>query len=72
MTNPLFRKPRRITITLPYLAYEQLVERSLREGRSISNLAAYLLEASTQPIQSSTHDGLEACHDCGSRSIARR
>lgn len=45
MTQPLFRKPQRISITLPYETYRQLIERSVREGRSISNLAAFLLEA---------------------------
>lgn len=45
MTRPLFRKPQRISITLPYETYRQLIERSMREGRSISNLAAFLLEA---------------------------
>lgn len=45
MVTPLFRKPQRISITLPYQAYCDLVERSSREGRSISNLAAFLVEA---------------------------
>lgn len=40
----LFRKPRRITVTVPDQIYRTLLERSAREGRSISNLAAYLLE----------------------------
>jgi hypothetical protein len=40
----LFRKPKRITITVPDQIYRTLQERSTREGRSISNLAAYLLE----------------------------
>ena len=47
MTRPLFRKPQRISITLPYETYRHLIERSGREGRSISNLAAFLLEAAT-------------------------
>lgn len=42
--RPLFRKPRRITITIPDQAYRSLLERSNRQGRSISNLAAFLLE----------------------------
>ena len=37
---------RRLTITLPQSIYHQLVERSDWEGRSMSNLAAYLLETS--------------------------
>ena len=39
-----FRSPKRITITLPYDAYQRLQERCDREGRSLSNLAAFLLE----------------------------
>ena len=39
-----FRSPKRITITLPQGAYQQLLDRSDQEGRSLSNLAAYLLE----------------------------
>ena len=39
-----FRSPRRITITVPYQLYQRLVEQSNREGRSLSNLAAFLLE----------------------------
>lgn len=42
--DPAFRAPRRITITLPYATYHQLLGRSEQEGRSLSNLAAYLLE----------------------------
>ena len=45
-TNHAFKKPQRITITLPYATYEQLVQRSDQEGRSLSNLAAFLLESS--------------------------
>ncbi|MCS5705824.1 hypothetical protein NZK27_06420 [Synechococcus sp. FGCU-3] len=41
-----FRSPRRITITItmPHHAYLALQERCDDEGRSLSNLAAYLLE----------------------------
>ncbi|MEB3104341.1 MAG: hypothetical protein VKN17_01010 [Cyanobacteriota bacterium] len=39
-----FRSPRRITITMPHHAYLALQERCDDEGRSLSNLAAYLLE----------------------------
>lgn len=42
--SPLFRTPRRITITVPYHAFCALQERSEDEGRSLSNLASYLLE----------------------------
>jgi hypothetical protein len=36
--------PKRITITLPFKTFKALEHRSTKEGRSISNLAAYLLE----------------------------
>jgi hypothetical protein len=41
----LKRSPRRISITIPEHVFEALINRSLYEGRSISNLAAFLLEA---------------------------
>jgi len=47
----LFRKPRRITITVSQRTAELLVERSLREGRSLSNLAAVLLERAIKAEQ---------------------
>jgi hypothetical protein len=42
--NQELMRPKRITITVNYSVYTQLVERSSREGRSISNLASYLLQ----------------------------
>ena len=39
-----FRAPKRLSVTLPHATYEQLVQKSGWEGRSISNLAAFLLE----------------------------
>jgi len=39
-----FRKPRRVSITIPHATYSALVRRSYEQGRSISNLSAYLLE----------------------------
>ncbi len=42
--SALFRSPRRITITLAMHTYEQLQQRCDCEGRSLSNLAAFLLE----------------------------
>ncbi len=38
------RSPRRLSVTIPYDLHQRLIERSDQEGRSISNLAAYLLE----------------------------
>lgn len=46
------RSPRRITVTVPYRLYLSLVDRSDQEGRSLSNLAAFLLE--------------QCCGSCGS------
>ena len=38
------RSPKRVTITLAYSTFEMLVQRSNEEGRSLSNLAAFILE----------------------------
>lgn len=38
------RKPQRLTITVSYLVADHLIRQSSDQGRSISNLAAYLLE----------------------------
>jgi hypothetical protein len=40
------RQPRRISITLSYHVHEALLSRSEEEGRSVSNLCAFLLEDS--------------------------
>jgi hypothetical protein len=37
-------KPQRISITVSHSVHEALVEESLSQGRSLSNLASYLLE----------------------------
>lgn len=37
-------KPQRITVTIPSKLHQDLVDRSDREGRSLSNLVAFLLE----------------------------
>ena len=44
--NPAFRSSQRLTITVPQATLEALANRSSSEGRSLSNLAAYLLETS--------------------------
>jgi hypothetical protein len=55
--NLLTRKPRRMTITLPAKTFNDLVARSYREGRSMSNLSAFLLEqAMDQAEQSHPRD----------------
>ena len=41
-----FRSSQRLTITVAHATLQALVERSNTEGRSLSNLAAYLLESS--------------------------
>lgn len=38
------RSPIRVTITLPFGTHQAIEERSMREGRSLSNLCAFLLE----------------------------
>ncbi|WP_255116846.1 MULTISPECIES: ribbon-helix-helix domain-containing protein [unclassified Synechococcus] len=38
------RSPMRLSVTVPYRLYQMLHERSDLEGRSMSNLAAYMLE----------------------------
>ncbi|QVL51761.1 MAG: hypothetical protein KFB97_09460 [Cyanobium sp. M30B3] len=47
----LQRQPRRISITLSYHVHEALLNRSEEEGRSVSNLCAFLLEEALR------HDG---------------
>jgi hypothetical protein len=38
------RKPVRVTATLSWSTFQQLVTRSTEEGRSVSNLMAFILE----------------------------
>jgi hypothetical protein len=46
----LSRRPQRLTITVSHAVATHLIEQSNDQGRSISNLAAYLLErALTEP-----------------------
>jgi hypothetical protein len=42
--NHELKRPKRITITVNHSLHTKLVERSSSEGRSISNLASYLLQ----------------------------
>jgi hypothetical protein len=44
------RSPARISITVSYQLHQQLVDRSIDQGRSISNLCAYLLETA-MPVE---------------------
>lgn len=50
MPNPQPR-PRRLTVTVPQTVYDALEARSTAEGRSLSNLAAYVLEAGLRPSE---------------------
>lgn len=53
----LQRQPRRISITLSYYVHEALLSRSEEEGRSVSNLCAFLLEDALRDQQ---RDGFPA------------
>lgn len=44
--RPATRKPQRLTITVSFQLYARLERRAVDEGRSLSNLCAYLLERS--------------------------
>lgn len=44
------RQPRRISITLSYQVHEALLSRSEDEGRSLSNLCAFLLEEALRDV----------------------
>lgn len=44
---PCRRTPQRITITISWATHQALLTRSDDEGRSLSNLAAHLLERGT-------------------------
>jgi hypothetical protein len=52
-TSPLFRRPVRVSITVPHHIHAALLSRSDQEGRSLSNLAAFLLEASLSTFSES-------------------
>ncbi|WP_250544949.1 hypothetical protein [Synechococcus sp. LA31] len=47
------RSPKRLTITIPFTVFSALEQRSAEEGRSLSNLAAFLLEQALHPQPSS-------------------
>lgn len=49
----LQRQPKRISITLSYHVHETLLTRSEEEGRSVSNLCAFLLEDALRDQQRS-------------------
>lgn len=43
------RRPHRVTITISWQTWQRLLNRSDDEGRSLSNLAAHLLEVAFLP-----------------------
>jgi macrodomain Ter protein organizer (MatP/YcbG family) len=43
------RTPKRISVTLAFNTWKHLVDKSDYDGRSISNLAAYLIETGLDP-----------------------
>jgi hypothetical protein len=47
-TDLVLKSPKRISITIPHDTYERLLRQSDYEGRSLSNLAAYLLESALE------------------------
>ena len=51
------RQPRRISITLSYQVHEALLSRSEEEGRSLSNLCAFLLEEALRDASRLMLDG---------------
>lgn len=38
------RSSKRVTITIPFHVFNYILDRSMQEGRSFSNLMAYLIE----------------------------
>jgi len=46
------RRSQRITVTVPYGVMSRLERRALEEGRSLSNLSAYLLERAVENWES--------------------
>ena len=51
----VLKAPRRITITIPHSTFEHLIQRSDEQGRSLSNLAAYMLERGCEEITDRNH-----------------
>ena len=47
-TSSIFLSPKRITVTVSAMTAQKLRKRGLAEGRSLSNLAAFLLEQSLE------------------------
>lgn len=47
----LRKMTKRINVTLPDVVFEKLVNTANKQGRSIANLAAYLIEARLEEIE---------------------
>lgn len=43
------RSPARITISVSYALHQRVIATALEQGRSVSNLCAYILEAGLPP-----------------------
>jgi hypothetical protein len=51
-----FLRPNRLSVTVPHSLYRSLERRAVLEGRSLSNLAAYLLESALGEASSTTRE----------------
>ena len=65
--STVFRKPRRLTITVSQHVMEQLLHYSDQQGRSLSNYAAYLLETSLQASAAEVQYQERSINDLGIR-----
>jgi hypothetical protein len=50
------RKPQRITVTVPWALYQQLLELSDQEGRSLSSMANKWLERQAETCRRPFHE----------------
>lgn len=55
MTNSFRRgqqkKPQRMTITVPWSAFERIEKHATEQGRSMSNFSAYLIERALKELK---------------------
>ncbi|NDD43933.1 MAG: hypothetical protein EBZ24_00395 [Synechococcaceae bacterium WB9_4xB_025] len=64
----LQRQPKRISITLSHNVHDALLTRSEEEGRSVSNLCAFLLEeALRDPLRNGHQQTLAGKHPPGNK-----
>lgn len=57
----LQRRTHRVTFTVPDCVFQQLITCSNEQGRSISNLCAFLIEQGLQPVTRTTHHDRMLC-----------